>query len=222
MKLLVTDPITQMTDEFSLRPGLIIGRKEADIVIEDPKISTEHAILEIKGDDLFLVDLGTKSKIRHEGQQLDRLLLKDGTRFRLGTSPCSVTGTLEAGILKSVHLEQCLQKLLDKAANIKKDIYPFDQQILLNVQKGPLSGEGFFIGYGPRVIGNGLEDVCLKDWSVGELSFQLVQHEQAVYLLTNFPEDVKVNGEAHATIKLKNGDLISIGSTEMQVDLNNE
>jgi len=41
------------------KPRVVIGREEVDVVLEDPEISRQHAAIEVAGDKVTVVDLGS-------------------------------------------------------------------------------------------------------------------------------------------------------------------
>ena len=41
------------------KPRAVIGREEVDFALDDPEISRQHAAIEVSGDEIFLVDLGS-------------------------------------------------------------------------------------------------------------------------------------------------------------------
>ncbi|MFY9549751.1 MAG: FHA domain-containing protein [Thermoanaerobaculia bacterium] len=41
------------------KPRAVIGREEVDFALDDPEISRQHAAIEVSGDEILLVDLGS-------------------------------------------------------------------------------------------------------------------------------------------------------------------
>ena len=70
---------------FQIKEGMIIGRVEGDIIIQDPKISSKHAqvSLDSKGQ-LILVDLDSANGLRLEGHKVKKLSLFNGVSFEIG------------------------------------------------------------------------------------------------------------------------------------------
>ncbi len=47
---------------FSIeKPRVVIGREDVDLVLDDPEISRQHAALEVRGDAMTLLDLGSSN-----------------------------------------------------------------------------------------------------------------------------------------------------------------
>ena len=69
------------------RPVTRIGRgAEADLRIDDPGISREHAELRSSGGDVTVVDLGSTNGIVVNGRRVDQERLRDGAEVRLGST----------------------------------------------------------------------------------------------------------------------------------------
>jgi hypothetical protein len=69
------------------RPVTRIGRgAEADLRIDDPGISREHAELRRSGGDVTIVDLGSTNGIVVNGRRVDQERLRDGAEVRLGST----------------------------------------------------------------------------------------------------------------------------------------
>ncbi len=64
-----------------------IGRgAEADLRIDDPGISREHAELRRSGGDVTIVDLGSTNGVVIDGHRVDEQRLRDGAAVRLGST----------------------------------------------------------------------------------------------------------------------------------------
>ena len=64
---------------------ITIGRKTCDIRLSDPEISREHVAVTLQGDVAILEDLKSANGTYVLGQRIDRIELKPGDMFRLGT-----------------------------------------------------------------------------------------------------------------------------------------
>ena len=68
-------------------PGLVVGRgSEADLRIDDPGISREHAELRRSGGDVTVVDLGSTNGVVVDGDRVAQARLRDGARIQLGST----------------------------------------------------------------------------------------------------------------------------------------
>jgi pSer/pThr/pTyr-binding forkhead associated (FHA) protein len=64
---------------------ITIGRKNCDVHLSDPEISRQHVALTIEGDGAMLEDLKSANGTYVLGQRIERVELKPGDSFRLGT-----------------------------------------------------------------------------------------------------------------------------------------
>ena len=77
---------------FTLIKGrTVIGRKGADIALEDPEVSRHHCILETRERIINLKDLDSTNGTFYEGERARAALLPEGARFRIGSSMIHLT-----------------------------------------------------------------------------------------------------------------------------------
>ncbi len=69
----------------------VIGRKGADIALEDPEISRHHCVVEVREGNVNLKDLDSTNGTFFEGERARAVLLKEGAMFRIGSSLIRVT-----------------------------------------------------------------------------------------------------------------------------------
>lgn len=71
---------------------LTVGRSEDnDIVIPYAAVSRHHAVIEIRGNGVDIVDAGSLNKLRVNGTAYERIRMANGTRVVIGTSMDNVT-----------------------------------------------------------------------------------------------------------------------------------
>jgi predicted Zn finger-like uncharacterized protein len=68
-----------------LKARTIIGRSGADINIEDPEASRQHASLEVFGDHAILRDLGSTNGTFVEADRVEQQVLNNQMEFRIGS-----------------------------------------------------------------------------------------------------------------------------------------
>lgn len=73
------------------KPRVVLGRDEADVVVEDPEISRQHCALEIKDTVIRLKDLDSTNGTFLEDERVRAAELKSGAEFRIGSSIIRVT-----------------------------------------------------------------------------------------------------------------------------------
>ena len=68
------------------KPRVVIGRKGADIPLNDPEISRHHCLLEVHENYANLKDLDSTNGTFFEEERVRAAMLKDGAEFRIGNS----------------------------------------------------------------------------------------------------------------------------------------
>jgi len=82
----------QANKSFTLsQPRTVIGRKGADIPLEDAEISRHHCVIEVRERNVNLKDLDSTNGTFFEGERARAVLLKEGALFRIGSSVIRVT-----------------------------------------------------------------------------------------------------------------------------------
>lgn len=244
MKLEFVDPKTGKRLSFVLKHKMKIGRKKADITIPDSKVSSFHAEITKENGKFYIKDAGSTNKIVYKGAKVDSLELYNGVEFSIGgvdivsigsnssslSEAESTQGAGESSEDKEVNSSEkakhwsetikfALKDLLEIAEQGNEEVYPFSVDLLLTVTKGPQKNRSIPLLYGPRSVGNLKQDVRVLDWNIGEASFQLVEHDNNIYLTTDYPNQVLVNKLPGTTIKLSTGDKIQLGQSELEVEV---
>ena len=75
------------------KPQIVIGRRDADVVIEDPEISRKHCAVQVNGTSATLMDLGTTNGTFVEGQRITAHELHHLSEFRIGATTLMFTVT---------------------------------------------------------------------------------------------------------------------------------
>lgn len=73
--------------EFALdRFRTVIGRRNADIILNDPRVSRQHALIERYRDRILVKDLGSSNGTRVDGRSIEIEVLSAGNRIQVGDS----------------------------------------------------------------------------------------------------------------------------------------
>ena len=76
-----------MGKSFTLKaPRAVIGRKGADLPLDDPEISRHHCVLEVRDRFVNLKDLDSTNGTFFEDERVRAAVLQDGAEFRVGSS----------------------------------------------------------------------------------------------------------------------------------------
>jgi pSer/pThr/pTyr-binding forkhead associated (FHA) protein len=68
---------------------MVVGRDaDADIRVDEPLVSRAHARLERRGDEVFVLDLGSTNFTRVNGERVGERALRHGDELRFGRARC--------------------------------------------------------------------------------------------------------------------------------------
>jgi len=82
----------QANKSFTLsQPRTVIGRKGADIALDDPEISRHHCVVEVRERNVNLKDLDSTNGTFFDGERARAAVLQEGAMFRIGSSVIRVT-----------------------------------------------------------------------------------------------------------------------------------
>lgn len=73
------------------KASVIVGRQGADISLNDPEISRQHCLLEVKDSYINLKDLDSTNGTFFDDERARAAMLLDGGEFRIGTSTIRVS-----------------------------------------------------------------------------------------------------------------------------------
>ena len=73
------------------KPRIVIGRKGADIPLNDPEISRHHCLLEVRDKFINLKDLDSTNGTFYDEERVRAAMLQDGSEFRIGESRIRVS-----------------------------------------------------------------------------------------------------------------------------------
>ncbi|HTY42758.1 MAG TPA: FHA domain-containing protein [Thermoanaerobaculia bacterium] len=68
------------------KPRVVLGREDVDVVLEDPEVSRQHAAIEVAGDRVTLVDLGSANGTLVGDAPIEEATLENQGEFSIGGS----------------------------------------------------------------------------------------------------------------------------------------
>jgi hypothetical protein len=68
------------------KPRVVVGRRGADVPLDDPEISRQHCLLEVRETYINLKDMDSTNGTFYEEERVRAAMLVDGTEFRIGES----------------------------------------------------------------------------------------------------------------------------------------
>ena len=82
---ILTGPSKGETHTLS-KARVVLGRKGADIPLNDPEISRHHCLLEVRDTYINLKDLDSTNGTFYDEERVRAAMLQDGSEFRVGVS----------------------------------------------------------------------------------------------------------------------------------------
>jgi len=68
------------------KPRVVLGREDVDLALDDPEISRQHAAIEVAGDRVTVVDLGSANGTHVGDQPVEEAILENQGEFTIGAS----------------------------------------------------------------------------------------------------------------------------------------
>lgn len=219
----------------------------AHIQLKDPKISSHHAQIEGSSDaGLYLVDNKSKNGIRVGGQRVPRVELVVGLQVLIGNSllevrstepqplplmttatlPAIPTPTATAAVPKSPEmdlrtwsqiLEEFTSLILDQVEDRPKPLVAVPKLARLSFLAGLQAETEWIIGYGPRRAGSNSVDLPILEPFAPDICFELIPTPQGLLFKTGYSEMVLLNDKSQGSVLLKDGDVIRIHDTKIEV-----
>ncbi len=215
-------------DEFTIKNEVFIGRSrsDTDLTIDDHKASAKHARIHLADNHTFqLEDLASSNGTSLNGHKInEQKELKLGDTFTIGRTSFEVIeisgeslfekGSWQATVDASL---SSAQSLYDKLPPAQSDFGFFKEPVSLEVTKGDAKGGKFTFTFGPRLVGKYSVDAPVFAKDFPDEAFELRPLKGQCELFTKIKDAVKVNSNSVHAVVLKDGDLISVGQTEILV-----
>lgn len=205
--------------------GKTLGRGDADININDPKISGIHAefIVNPKGQ-LVLADLESSNGLYIGGRRVKKVTLLPGVTFEVGRTQFKVVLVAEEQVANfevfvtwrgKIGAEVRQLPLQDPRPSVKPE--SFSPALKLQFIQGIQTDEEIILGYGPRQVGADSLDIELLDDEAPREAFTLTPGPGVAQIKIKAFGQVTLNKKAIHAETLKDGDLISVGTTLIRV-----
>ena len=199
---------------FDVKQGLKIGRSEGDIILDDSSVSSLHAKIDIyPNGKMMILDQDSKNKILIDGREIIKSILERGTKFKIGKTEFEVALIMTAEEVVSNFMKKLSKKIQDNPLALR----PFSKPLEVSFISGLQKGQSYYLSYGPRFFGSESVDFPLFEKTAPKKSFVITPEESGPYFITKEPELVCFNGEQIKKCKIKNGDKVLIGETQLQI-----
>ena len=210
---------------------IYIGRKKGHIILEDPLISSQHALLFLKKDVWYIQDLGSTNGTFLMGEKIKEEILPLDTDLSLGSSILRIT-TNQQQIIPTTNvqplenawlLDEELLREMAQETNKHDDIdntlrLPPSLNAVLEVISGDDQGKVFRCQTGNINIGRKIGEVPLTDKEVSRRHaiIDFFGRDMIFFRDLGSTNGSIHNGEKIKTILLQNGDSIEVGKTVMK------
>ncbi len=208
-------------EKLTLNEATSIGRKGAQRVFEDVKLSAIHAFFKYsESEGWSIIDNGSRNGVWINGQREQKSALKDGDLIRLGNIQfrCRLPGMGDYEFSNKV--QSWLGSRYKKIKNSKCLLSEVRPEVRLKVIQGLQYGEFWDIFYGPRIAGKNSADICLFDKEAPEETFEIRLKGKYAYFYTENEAVVKINQESVKEKQLVPGDVISFGESKIIIEIN--
>lgn len=210
--------------KFKLAPGTTFGRRQTDVIIKDPNVSSRHAqVLIDQHDQLFLQDLNSKNGLIFNNEIVRTLHLANNVAFIIGDTPFLVLEISDKDLEKMFPSKSWEEKFSDYMKThspktlLPEKVQPFNPMLELHFIQGLQYEEVITVGYGPRVAGFYSFDIPINDEVCPELAFKLIPDKKGIKILNCSLDKVLLNDNIFESAFLSSGDKIKIGSTIIKV-----
>jgi pSer/pThr/pTyr-binding forkhead associated (FHA) protein len=216
---------SQEGSRFKMEPGLVIGRTTGDILLKDAKVSSQHARVELDSrDQLVLLDLDSSNGLIIGGRRVKKIALLPGVTFEIGRTKFIVTLVEETQASEFSRIVTWRSFLADQLRDFNfrenskaPQLEAFTPALKLQFIRGIQTDEEYILGYGPRQAGMDSLDIELQDEEAPKEAFELRPGPGMVEIKILAQGKVLLNNRTAKTEMLKEGDLISIGTTVIKV-----
>lgn len=214
--------------KFAIRPGLSIGRKRGDILINDNKVSSLHASVEVEHNgDYVLRDQNSSNGTWVSGKQVDKVLLVSGSTFQIGDFHFQVLEFSDEEIEKMgielLDWRKGMSQMLKSIDYTKHEgravfyLAPFAQALRLTFTHGPFLDQYITFGFGPRKVGYNQIDEEILDPQLPHEIFEITPLNNSAEIRNICGSQLFLNNKNFESEILKEGDVIRIATHQLKV-----
>lgn len=202
---------------------VVIGRKSADVVLNDLTISSRHASLEVGKEDILIYDENSTNGTFVNDTRVSSCPLKNLDEIQVGETKLLLSviedryGIYHEDFAPS-HQEDTREETVTRAEGpVDNPPLPENISAVLEVNEGPNKGQRFRLAVKSSVIGRSGSTVVLDDETVSTRHAQIEVHSKDKMTIKDLAtkNGTEVNGRKVSAVKLRTGDQIKIGGTLM-------
>jgi pSer/pThr/pTyr-binding forkhead associated (FHA) protein len=201
-----------------------LGRKNCDIMLTDPAISSQHCVIEVNKENITLYDNNSTNGTFVNGEKVSACPLSNMDEIRIGESKLllSVVSDPYAMYEQPAATVEIPGYKHDEATMVMGEgsLNPElaeDFQAVVEVVVGPNKGERFKLMHRSTVIGRKDADINLSDEAVSSRHCQIEVHSKDKITVKDLASTngTRVNNMLVSAVKIRSGDSIEIGKTKM-------
>lgn len=203
-----------------------IGRKQADIILDDPKVSARHAEIQRRGQKFHLVDHKSTNGTFVNRQQVNELELEDQDVIEVGLSTLCFFADI-----REFHGEAEETSAATRPKNFegesKSGEYTMTKTVVqptleLEQIEGPEVGKRVSFKRSHITVGRSDADLIVLDLDVSRnhALFEVLGKNFIFLKDLDSTNGTFVNGKKIRTEKISAGDLVSFGNTKWKVNIN--
>jgi pSer/pThr/pTyr-binding forkhead associated (FHA) protein len=207
-----------------------LGRKDVEVALTDPTVSSRHAVLEFAGGKLFLTDNNSTNGTRVNGERVESAPVANLDEVQLGDTKLLVSvvedkygAFAEPGDDDTGESRVSADETTVVTGPLPNPEVPANIQVVLDVTRGPDQGKKFKVANRSTVIGRGEQaDFRLADTSVSKRHCQLEIHNKDKMTLKDLASanGTRLNDRYVSAVKIRHGDVMHIGETVIKILIN--
>jgi pSer/pThr/pTyr-binding forkhead associated (FHA) protein len=203
-----------------IKDKLLIGRKGADLVVEDKAVSRKHCEIKQKGADWWLIDLDSTNGTVLNGKNVDEVLLSHLDEIKLGNtrilfskSGADVERSFDDRGGDDPDLDRTKIDTVDQET---EHSMPEGREFYLEYMSGPNKARSLKLDKGRVILGRGEEaDINVDDTGVSrkQAMIEIISRDQIYISDLASQNGTWLNGIRIRTTKFFHGDLLRMGNT---------
>jgi len=201
-----------------------LGRKNCEIIINDPTISSKHATIEVTRDDIMIYDNNSTNGTFVNGEQVSSCPLQNLDEIKMGETRLLFSIASDPYAIYHEPTPEELEKtpVMDEHTSVLGEGFfnpelPEEFHAALTVEEGPNKGQHFRLRMRSTVIGRKGAELNLDDESVSQRHAQIEIHSKDKITVKDLASrnGTRVNKVLVSAVKIRNGDEIQVGKTRM-------
>lgn len=213
---------------------ILIGRKEGQIILNDRKVSSKHAVINLQRGVYTISDLDSTNGTYLNGKKIESQVLKDGSEIQIGFSKLLfrlqqaeekkveevnvslVDGEVDLNSIQSIPLASEKSAPKAKRTDKKRQVKRQEKKnYFLKIVKGPNAGKIVAIKKDSFVLGRLNADLNIEDQDVSRKHalIEVLADDKVFVRDLASTNGTHLNGKRVVNARLQSGDKIQLGQT---------